>query len=415
MNNVIRHFFVKNIGLKLLSVALAILAWCMIMNLSDPKVTVNIKNGPVNKTNEQAVVDENMIYNVVSGDTISVTITGPRSIVQTLTASDIYAYVNLKELSLTNACPIHVSFNNSSASKSAEIVSKSEEVMELALEQMVTENKQIDVKLKGTPASDYYATWSVAPLMLEVYGSATQVSNIEKLVATVDIEGKSTSFTESVTVVPYDKQGNVLDVSKFTMNESSAEVEVKLYPTKNINLVIDADVSAEYGFACEPLEQAPTSITIAGEYSVIKDITEIIIPFKRENLKETLAENINIKEYLPEGCYLVSETETVSVTVPVVMLDERKDISVDMGDIDLKNLQVAFELKNNTDKTSVTIWGAEGTTDSVVESQLGLYVDCSSIKAPGTYELPLQYNTNLQLLFNETTVTVKVGTKATAK
>lgn len=411
MKEILKNMFLRNMGMKLLSLAMAILAWCTIMNLSDPKVTVKIKDISVNKINAQAVVDENMIYEVVSGDTIEVSVTGPRSMVQSLKESDINAYVNLKELSITNSCPIHVSIADETISKSVEITYKSDEVMILSLEQMISENKQIAVELTGSPAENYYASYSVTPLMLEVYGSSTQVNNIERLVATVDIEGKSESFTADIEVVPYDKDGNLLDSSKFTMSDTKATVSVELYPTKNINVVIDADVSARYGFACQALGQAPSSITIAGPQSVIRDITEIVIPFEREDLIETIAENISLTDYIPEGCYLVSDTDTVSVTVPVVRLSENRVMSVSLNDISVRNMPSGFSVMNKTAKVNVSVWGAEGTTEGFTVSDLGLYVDCSSVTTPGTYQLPLKYSTDEQLQIDDVTVGVVIGGK----
>lgn len=404
MNSKIKDFFLQNLGLKLLSVVLAVLAWCGIMNMSDPNVTVTIRNITVNKTNEQAVVDENMIYAVVSGDNISISVTGPRSIVQSLQARDVNAYVDLKELSITNACPIHVSFNSSSLNSKVEVTSKSDEVMVLSLEEMITENKQVVVELSGTPSGDYYATPTVSPLMLEVYGSATQVSQIERLVAAVNIDGQTTSFITSIEVVPYDKDGNVLDSSQFTMNDNRVSVSVELMPTKTINVVINADVTAEYGFRCGNLEQAPNSITIAGPEDVIKDISDITIPYSAEGLKETISENINIMEYIPEGCYLVSNYDSISITIPVVMLNENREMSVSVSDISLKNVPAGYTLMNRSALNTISIWGAEDTTADATATELGLYVDCSSVNAPGTYSLPLGYNEDGEFMVDAATI-----------
>ncbi len=389
MNRTVKDFFLQNIWLKLLSVGIAILAWCTIMNMSDPNITVTLRNISVNKINEQSVVDENMIYDVVSGDTISITVTGPRSVLQQLTKDDVNAYIDLKELSITNACPIHISFKNASVANKVEVTSKSDEVMVLSLEEMVTENKQVAVVLSGAAAEGYYAISSVSPLLIEVYGSETQVSKVERLVANVNIDGQNTSFIKTVEVIPYDKDNNVLDATQFTLKDNKVSVSVELLPTKNINVVVDADVSAEYGFACMPLEQAPTSITIAGPPDIISNITEITIPYKAENLKETVAENISLTEYIPEGCHLVSNIDSVSVTIPVVMLDESREMTVNVSNIAMRNLPSGFSTVNKTSSVHIRVWGAEGTTGNLTVSSLGLYADCSSVKAPGSYQLKI--------------------------
>ena len=51
-----KDFFTKNIGLKLLSVLLALLLWLTVMNVEDPAVTVTISDVPVQIVNREVIV-----------------------------------------------------------------------------------------------------------------------------------------------------------------------------------------------------------------------------------------------------------------------------------------------------------------------------------------------------------------------
>jgi YbbR domain-containing protein len=411
MKDVLKQIFYKNAGYKLLSIILALLGWCAIMNASDPSVTVTIKNVYVAKHNESAVTDENMIYEVASGETITVSVTGPRSVVQTLTASDLDAYIDLTELSITNACPIHVSLVNSDVAKSAEITSKSEEVVILNLEAMTTENKQIQVVLNGDAADGYYAAETTAnPNLIEVYGSETQVSSIEKFIANVDISGKSSSFSTTADIVAVDVNGNELDMSKFDINgNKSVDIDVVLYKTKNINVVINADVDAEYGFAYTSIEQAPSSITIAGPADVINTITEIEIPYSAHGLKETLNDSISINDYIPEACYLVSDTDFVSITIPVSIMDSKRTVSTSLNNIQIKNIPDGFKVTNLNSVVNIDIWGIEGDVENINVKNLNFSVDLSGLSAAGAYDLPISMETDEKAIIDsQATVSVAI-------
>ena len=50
-----KDFFTKNIGLKLLSVLLALLLWLTVMNVEDPTVTATISDIPVQIINDDVI------------------------------------------------------------------------------------------------------------------------------------------------------------------------------------------------------------------------------------------------------------------------------------------------------------------------------------------------------------------------
>ena len=103
--------------------------------------------------------------------------------------------------------------------------------------------------------------------------------------------------------------------------------------------------------------------------------------------------------------------DTVSVTVPVVMLDENKLMSVSISDITLKNLPSNLQAINSSQKVEISIWGMEGDTASITSRTLGLYVDCSSVTKSGSYELPIMYNSSEQIIIDAATVSLIIGGK----
>ena len=407
----LKNYIFSNWALKLSSLILAILVWCMIMNKSDPYVTRTINNVPVSKINEDAVTDENMIYDVTSGDTISVTLYGPRSSINEIGLDNIIAYADLKELSITNSCPIHIDFNDVEDEKNIEIVDKSRDVIMVSLEEMVSQDKQVVCGLTGTCATGYYATVEISPNTIEVFGSANAVEQIQNLYGSVDITDKSESFTTEVDVVPYNSDGQEITNADVTYEQTKVNVIVKMLRTKNVNIVIDADVSAGYGFVLDDLKFAPTSVTIAGAYENISTITEIKIPYENKNLLETVNDNIQIADYLPDGCYLVSGvSDVISITVPVLPLIENRTISVPFKQLTVSGLSDSLVVSSNPENVSVSFWGAEGTTTSLTTSDLKLGIDYSGITEPGDYYVNI-ISSNNDIMIDQTQIKVTLTAK----
>ena len=81
----------NHIGLKILSLVLAVLLWGIVMNLADYSMTKTIRNIDVTQTNGSAIENMGKVYNVQDGETVDIVVKGPRSVVDPLTAEDFTA------------------------------------------------------------------------------------------------------------------------------------------------------------------------------------------------------------------------------------------------------------------------------------------------------------------------------------
>lgn len=408
MKRFFKKVFIHNMWAKIFSILMATLIWSMIMNASDPYIYVTVKNITVSKQNEEAVTEENMIYDVVSGESLNVTFRGPRTLVQNLTSDDIKAYVDMRELSITNSCPIHIEFKNSEKFKNVSVTSKTSEVMTVSLEKMVSENKQVYCEKTGKCADGYYAEVSVNPSVLDVYGSENAVMNVEKLKATIDISGVDSTFSQQVKVVPLDEDGNEIETNTITIEDNMVDVTVTVYKTKNVNVKIDANLSSLKGFAYQDIKYAPSTITIAGSGNTLNSLTEITIPYKQLDINETVTDNISLDDYIPEGCYLVSDTNFISITIPVLRLDENRKINVKASEIALNGLQQGLSVNNFSSAFWVSIWGIEGSTESLTVKDLGLSLDLSGINEAGKYSLPLNTKLGKDYMMDDMEVEIEV-------
>ena len=130
-----KQVLTRNVGLKILSLFLAVLLWVIIMNIDDPYITKTIDDIPVNILNENAVEENNKMYEIDSGDTATIKVKGKRSIIDGLKADDFKAIADFKQMSMTYAVPIQISVKESSRVSESDIeILRQTEMMTLSLE-----------------------------------------------------------------------------------------------------------------------------------------------------------------------------------------------------------------------------------------------------------------------------------------
>ena len=111
----------NNLGLKLLSVFVAILIWLMVVNVDDPEKTKAfvIPEQRIQMTNveeAQASAEQNQdgkkVYSVVRDDdesgNVTVYVTARRSVLDKITSADITVSANMQNMTLQNTVPYEV-------------------------------------------------------------------------------------------------------------------------------------------------------------------------------------------------------------------------------------------------------------------------------------------------------------------
>ena len=140
MKGKLKAMFTRNIGMKLVSLVLALLVWITIINLSDPKITKTISDIPIDFRNEEVVTSENTTYvpSDSAGRKVTIRISGVRSKIEELTASDFIAYVDFNEMSSVYAVPVHVEAKEKNIAAIVEITRQSTMMMSGKIVQMET-------------------------------------------------------------------------------------------------------------------------------------------------------------------------------------------------------------------------------------------------------------------------------------
>ncbi|MBP5221867.1 MAG: hypothetical protein J6Z35_01735, partial [Lachnospiraceae bacterium] len=103
----LKQTLLHNLGLKLVSLALAFVIWFIVAQVGDPKDTRAYNNIKVNLINADLLDAQSKVYEVLDHtDIVKVNVTAPTSVFQTLRAGDIVAEADVSKLTDINTIAI---------------------------------------------------------------------------------------------------------------------------------------------------------------------------------------------------------------------------------------------------------------------------------------------------------------------
>ena len=198
----------KNFSLKLLSAVFAVVLWTVIVNIYDPNTSYTFSNITVQLINTQSLTDKDYSYEVVDGGKISVTVSGPKSVVTDLKTSDISATADLSKVTaFTDYVDIQVQ-----VIKDGQVLNNLEAVprtsaLKLSIENRDTKTLSLDVNTTGSTASGYtVASTSSSPTYIKVTGPTSLLESVATLSVNVDVSGAKEDISTSADVKMLDSK-----------------------------------------------------------------------------------------------------------------------------------------------------------------------------------------------------------------
>ena len=311
----------NNIFLKIISAILAIIAWLVLVNISDPTTNITISGVSVNFENESALTEKGYSYEVVDGSKISVDISGPKSKITSLRAADVSAVVDLALMSdFSDYADIYVTVKKDGDElKDINVTPKTSSV-KLNISNRSQADHKVDVRLKGSVGSEERITdLSVSPGTVRIAGPAEKVKNISGIIAEVDIQDKKDEISEDVNIQPVDADGNVVNDDQIVLSRSTVRVTGKIISAKSVPIVYSTQGTPHKDYELKGVELSSDSVTISGSEGTLEKIKKFEIPSSALDIEGISADKIYriwLSDYAPEGVNVESEN-AVQATVKV--------------------------------------------------------------------------------------------------
>jgi YbbR domain-containing protein len=401
-----RDKILEHPGLKIASLILAFLLWLVIINFSDPVIKRTYTNIPVTVSNVSYIESLGMSYQVVDGfDTVSVTVKGNRSVIDSLSPSSIKANADLTQIVSLSSDPVMVPVTVSIAGVPQDSISVNPSNIEITLEDMESKSFVINATAGDTtPANGYeVASLTASPDTVTIRGGKSLVDKIDKVMANVDVSNMSADGTLNASLSVYDKNGDVLDNTQmsyltFSVDESEVAVSVTLNQVlSDVKVRAETYGSPADGYQVGSVSVTPSTLSVVGDAASLAafkadggeiDINSASRAVDVSGASSDVEIKVDISDYLPDGISLESDlTDTVVVSVKILP-DDSQSYELSTKNITVSNLGAGLNAVFADQTLDIRVKGSKSSLESLTAAQITAAVDLSG-KSAGTYKVPV--------------------------
>lgn len=336
-----------NWGLKLASLILAFLLWLLVVQINDPKENETFTGIPVKLINTELLDEQNKAYAVLDNtNVVRVTVRGPRSVIDQLSASDIVAEADVSKLTEINT--IAISFTVMNAGTDVEVIGGNPEVLRLSVEDRA--EKWINVKY-GTSGevAEGYIVANAQPNQnrIRVTGPKSAVDEISYARVELDVSGASANVSANVEISLYNAEGEHLDLPSVSKSVNSVLMQAEVLAVKEVPVGLSVmGVPADGYLATGVVNCDPSTVELAGTPSALEN-AKIEIPEEELDITNATGDVtvvINIRDYLPINTRLVDSGFNGRVTI-TVYIEPKVDQTFEINSADIPVVNVPEGLK----------------------------------------------------------------------
>ena len=315
--------------LKILSLALSIVLWAAVMDVDNPERNMRFDDVPVRIIGASQLKAATGLELIEGEDTtVTVSLRGQSKSVGEVRASQITATVDISGLTEANEYDLPVTVSVSKSGVETNYVNPGK--VHVRVDRVESKDVPVEVNVTGTPADGYRAGKpTTATKKVTVSGPATDLAQVAKAVAAVDVTGRNSSLADyECRVTLYDQDGAAFTSNYITSQTEKIKVSVPIYRVNNIPLTVTLKDGGSLTQNQGTVRHRP------GERRGYRERSG---GAERHRGRSTSAEidlgsvhtgtpiSMSIKDKLPSGVSLVSgQPETANVTISVDGVATRK-------------------------------------------------------------------------------------------
>lgn len=408
----IKESLTNNIGIKIIAVVIAASIWLAVVNVNDPEKTVMIYNVPIMITNESAITEQGMVYNVNSTKYVNLTVSGKRSVVSNLSPDDFVATASLEELSKVNSIPIEIRTKNNSLGRKITVLKQSIQSIVVEVEEVEQETFHVEVDYTGKTADGFMqGDYSLSHNTVKVQAPTSVLDRIERVVVVCDLDNADSDISKKCNIVLYDRRGKEIKSKDIKLSEKKIEINVNILKVKQVPIVYETEGEPAGNCYVADNKISHETVNIVGTEAALDSINEINIKkgIDIAGASKDVTKKIDLKKELPKGISIHGDSN-VEVTI-VIKEYVTRTFELNASDIEISNLGKKYEVELADDKISVTLSGKEEDFERVSENDISGSVDLKDYdKGTHKINIDLSYPENLMLI-SEARLKVKIKNK----
>ena len=298
---------------KILSVVAAVILWFYVVDVRTTTEEKVIYGVPISINN----FSHSEGFDIISGKdhTVDVVVRGLKSDLSDITASDLYASVDMGGIETAGSHKLDV--NVESLKNGVSVVNKTVSVINVNVDKNVSFVVPVEPVIIYTIEEDIYEmeTPKLSFESVRVTGPQNIVDTIKTAKAEKDIGKVQNSITTTAKLKLYDESGNLVDSPYIKLAESVVKVEIPVYKSE-VKAVLPhfSDSDYKYEFTVTPSE-----IMVKGDVKSVEKIknvlTEPISEISASKVVKRLDLNDTLKAYDLDG----NAIDTVTITIKSVV------------------------------------------------------------------------------------------------
>lgn len=376
----------NNIGLKILSVLIAILFWFIVYTNENPIETrqIDINLTPLN---ESYLAAGNLRILNDYADTVAVTVRGRKSQVESVSAGDFLAYLDFEAVEDENTEYIEVSGLSYIGDENISYTLEGSGRVGITVDRIVAGEVPIKVELSGEPAEGFVvAATTVKPAKYTILEIKSLVQDVAEAVVYVNVDGMKGTETVRKYCVVYDSSGeSITELS----NQMAVDITVGIAKEVPVEIAIEGEPAEDHLVTAK--EVTPDTALVQGSEEDLGNISKVVtLPVNVEGVDETFTVTTGLAA-LPVGTGYVGSGEAV-VQITVEGLFE-KTVTLRKSDIEIRwglpDSRKSYEIQNDT--VEVRIKGRQSVLDIVNAANLSPYIDVSQ-QPDGLISVPLRFD-----------------------
>ena len=373
----------QDLLLKVLSLALAVVLWAVVMDIDNPERNMRFDDVPVRIIGESQL-KANTGLELIEGEdtTVTVSLRGQSKSVGEVRASQITATVDISGLTEANEydLPVTVSVNKSGIETNYVNPAK----VHVRVDRVESKDIPVEVNVTGTPTDGYRAGKpTTATKKVTVEGPASDLAQVAKAVATVDVSGRDSSLTDyECNVTLYDQNGTPVTSTYVTSQTEKIKVSVPIYRVNNIPLTVTLKDGGNLTQNQVQCVIDPENVqVIASDQAVLNDIKEINLgEIDLGSVRTGTPITMSIKDKLPSGVSLVSgQPETANVTISVDGIATRKIQVSKFAWNDTAQENTPYKVEILTKSVEMELRGSESQLEKVDVNNLSIGITYDSV------------------------------------
>ena len=379
----------NNLSLKIVSAVFEVILWTVIVNIYDPNTSYTFSNITVQLVNTQSLTEKNYTFEVVDGGKISVTVSGPKSVVTDLKTSDIAATADLSKVTaFTDYVDIQVQ-----VVKDGQVLNNVEAVprtsaLKLSIENRDTNTYAVNVNTTGTPANGYaVASTTTSPTYIKVTGPTSLVEGVASVGVDVDVSGAKGTVNTQSDINMYDSDGNIIANEELEMSSETADVIVEMARTKTVPVVVKTSGTPSQDCVVTGTSLSQTSVVISGQQEALSKIDNITIPSSAvsvDGLSEDKTYTFKLTDYVPSGVKIVSDSR-LQVTIKISKAST-KTVHISSDAIKIENVSSGYNAVIEGTGIDVIISGTGTMLENISATDITCNVNAAGLSA-GTHSV----------------------------